>query len=491
MKLRPKYPASFPVLLLAGFFLVSLPLLGGMVNASYMVARIADEGHQAIDVTLAVTRAGRQLVEGVSSLQRAAGQYYVLESPSLGQAFQEAHDAIQANFATLLRQPLDARQNRQVVELARAEAELFERLGRGRAAGAGQFDTYSEAFDRLYGAAVEVEAEGQRLIDRQVAAMGESADAVRHALVWQALAMIPLSLFLTGLFSWLINRPLRQLARVIRRLGEDDLGEFPPVEGPRDLAYLGGRLDWLRLRLLDLEQQQANFLRHVSHELKTPLAALREGVELLADGVVGQLAPQQREVTSIMRGNVRELQRRIEGLIQYSRIRQGGEPLDAQDLDLDDILAVAARRHDLSLGRKEIRLSMALDGARVRADRGKLESVFENLLGNAIRFSPRGGRIEVAAARDRGQVVVTVCDQGPGVAREDRAHIFRPFYQGSAQPPGALRGSGLGLAIVREYVEQHGGQVCLLEPRPNGATSGTAGACFQVRLPTPEADHAN
>jgi two-component system, NtrC family, sensor histidine kinase GlrK len=262
----------------------------------------------------------------------------------------------------------------------------------------------------------------------------------------------------------MINRPLRQLAHAIRRLGDDDLTEFSPVEGPRDLAFLGERLDWLRLRLISLEQHQLDFLRHVSHELKTPLAALREGVELLADGVVGELQPQQQEVAGIMRGNVRELQQRIEGLIQFHRVSQGAEPLHASKaLALDALVDVAARRHDLSLSRKSIQLGLALNGFRVLGEQGKLESVFENLLGNAIRFSPPRGRIEVAAARQAGQVVITLCDQGPGVAEADRAHVFRPFYQGGVQPSGVPRGSGLGLAIVKEYVEQHGGRIELLD----------------------------
>lgn len=479
MKLHPQYPASFPVLLLAGFILVALPLLGGMINAAYMVERIVAEGHRAIEVTLAVTRAGRQLVDGVSSLQRAAGQYYVLEDPSLQHTLQEAHRAIQATAAALLEQPLAPRQKQQVAQLLSAEAVLFARLRAGRGQGGMRFDAFVGEFDQLYAAAIDIEVQGHRLIDRQVAALGVSADAVRRALIWQALSMIPLSLFLTALFSWLISRPVGQLARAIRRLGEDDLTPFAPVEGPRDLAYLGERLDWLRLRLLGLEQQQQRFLRHVSHELKTPLAALREGVELLADGAVGELGPQQQEVTHIMRGNVRELQRRIEDLLKFNRASQGGEPLASADLALDTVMAVAAGRHDLALRGKAIDLALAVDGVRVLGDRGKLESVFENLLGNAIRFSPPGGRIEVAAEVTGSEVAITLCDQGPGVAEEDRPHLFRPFYQGGLQPPGALSGSGLGLAIVKEYVEAHGGQVALLEPRGDGP----AGACFRVVLP--------
>jgi two-component system sensor histidine kinase GlrK len=480
MTLQFHYPRSFASLLLVGFGLVALPLIGGMLNAGYMLDKIVREGRRSVAVTAEVTQATGQLAEATVALERAAGQFYVLKDPALQRVLTEAHRRFSAAVSALRAVPMDRGQVRRLDEVAAQESELFARLGTEQPAGAEKFEAFKPRFDGLYAAVSAMTDEGRRLIDGQVAAMGKTADAVQRALLWQALAMIPLSLFLAGLFSWLINRPVGQLAQAIRQLGENHLQPANPINGPRDLAYLGEQLDWLRRRLLDLEEQKLRFLRQVSHELKTPLTALREGVELLADRVAGDLTAQQEEIARIMRNNSRELQRRIDDLLRYNQVVGQPETLASTTVGLNELLLGVLRRHRLSLQSKGLRLAAAFGGLELWGDRGKLRTVLDNLLANAIRFSPRGGTIEIAAKVVDGRAQLTVCDQGPGVPPEDRPHIFEPFYQGAIQPGGGVRGTGLGLAIVKEYVEAHGGQVTLLD-------SPGWGACFEIVLPLREA----
>ena len=127
------------------------------------------------------------------------------------------------------------------------------------------------------------------------------------------------------MFATLIARPIRQLDLAIRQMGSADFTHAIKVTGPQDLRYVGQRLEWLRGRLSELEQQQAQFLRHVSHELKTPLTAVREGAELLRDDVGGKLTPEQRDIVRIVRDNTLSLQQLIEDLLAYQQTR-GDEP---------------------------------------------------------------------------------------------------------------------------------------------------------------------
>ncbi len=476
---RLRYPRSFTTLLLVGLSLVALPLLAGMLRMGYMLDQMAREGRQSVAITVEATRATRQMAESALALERAAGQYHVLQDPALGASLLAPHRDFLAAVATLRRLPLDGRQQRQLSAIEAMEATLFDGLAAGAGPGARRFEALGPEFDRLHRTAAAMTLEGNRLIDQQVAALGRTADGIRRTLIGQALALVPLSLLMAGLFSWVVAQPLRQLARAIRRIGEHDLGAGPPVEGPRDLVFLGEQVDWLRRRLLELEAQQGRFLRQVSHELKTPLAALKEGVELLADGVAGELGPQQAEVAEIMRNNARDLQLRIEDLLSYSRLAQGANPLTASPLAVAELLEAAGQRQALAMLGKQVKLSADVGDARVLGDRAGLETVLDNLLANAIRFSPEGGSIEVTARKLDGRCEIVVCDAGPGVAPEDRERLFQPYYRGRIQRPGPLRGSGLGLAIVKEYVEAQGGEVGLLEARPGGA-------CFRILLPGPE-----
>ena len=156
-----------------------------------------------------------------------------------------------------------------------------------------------------------------------------------------------IALALAILFAVLIARPIRQLDQAIRRMGTADFGHRIEVNGPQDLRYLGQRLEWLRSRLSDLEAQQNRFLRHVSHELKTPLTAVREGAELLRDDVGGKLSPEQRDIVRIVRDNTLSLQKLIEDLLKYHQAR-AAEPATLGPVPVADVVRRVLREQKLA-----------------------------------------------------------------------------------------------------------------------------------------------
>jgi two-component system, NtrC family, sensor histidine kinase GlrK len=306
--------------------------------------------------------------------------------------------------------------------------------------------------------------------------MRETAAAAQRALLIQLVATLPLGAAVAALIAFLIARPIRQLDAAIRRLGEADLDRRVHVEGPADLAYLGERLDWLRRRLAALEHQKANFLRHVSHELKTPLTALREGAELLADGTAGPLAPQQREIVAIVRRAAGELARLIEALLDYQRAAASLASLELDRADLADIARRAVAPHALAAEARGVTIDLEAASAVIVADAEKLRVAVDNLVSNALKFSPRGGRVAVTVRPEGENAILEVTDEGPGVLPEDRERVFEWFFRGEEDRGGAVRGSGLGLAIARELVSAHGGRIEIVdEARP--------GAHFRVSLP--------
>jgi two-component system sensor histidine kinase GlrK len=247
------------------------------------------------------------------------------------------------------------------------------------------------------------------------------------------------------------------------------------VRGPEDLQSLGERLDWLRRRLAELEAEKNRFLRHLSHELKTPLTVLREGAELLNDQVGGPLAPPQRQVVAIMRDNSVKLQRLIEDLLDYQRALHSAGPLQPRAVALDALVQDVARPHQLAVQAKGQHLELDLDKVSVEADPEKLRSIIDNLLGNAVKFTPSGGTIRVLTRAAAREAMVEVIDTGPGVPLEERESIFDSFFRGRAKASGRIEGTGLGLAIAREFVEAHGGRISVV--------SETSGGHFRVTLP--------
>ncbi|MEW8586615.1 MAG: HAMP domain-containing sensor histidine kinase, partial [Candidatus Thiodiazotropha sp.] len=298
----------------------------------------------------------------------------------------------------------------------------------------------------------------------------------QRTMIWQSAAFIVLSLLLAALLSWLLSRPVRQLSTSISRLGDDDLETRVAVTGPSDMVSLGNQLDWLRMRLIELEEDKQRFFRQVSHELKTPLAALWEAVDLLSNEVEGELTLQQTEILGIMRSSVRALRERIEELLNYQHALHQTKDRQQATVSLESLIDSVAQSLDLSLKAKQLYLSRSVSGIMLQVDQSQMEIVIKNLVNNAIRFSPLGGRIEIRAEIREDETQITVCDQGPGIPPDDRAYIFEPFYQGKKQTPGLIQGSGLGLAIARAHIEAHGGKLILME----GNSSAT---CFQISLP--------
>jgi two-component system sensor histidine kinase GlrK len=231
----------------------------------------------------------------------------------------------------------------------------------------------------------------------------------------------------------------------------------------------------MRLRLADLEQQKNRFLRHMSHELKTPLTALREGAELLSEEVVGTLAPEQREIAEILRHNSIELQKLIEDLLSYGANQAQKPAVYAARVELRRVASRVVDDQKLALRAKQLRLDLKVEDLALSADSEKLRVMLDNLVSNAIKFSPAGATITVQAQRRGDEIELEVLDEGPGIAPEERDLVFQPFYRGHHAADTLVKGTGIGLSVVREYAQMHGGMAEVVDAAP--------GAHIRVRLP--------
>lgn len=302
-------------------------------------------------------------------------------------------------------------------------------------------------------------------------------------MLWEVAALIPITLVLVAWLATRIRRPVSQLAGAIRRLGDEQFDVPVHVEGPRDLGELGQHLNWMRGRLRELEQEKDMFLRDMSHQLKTPLASICEGAELLRDGSVGALDPTQQRVADLIRQNSIDLQRMIENLLQFSALRRTGAELRRKPVSVDDMLGEIRRSSGLALMAKELEMIVDADDVTIHADHDKLRSALDNLVSNAIRHSPQGGTVRCCARVREASAVIDVIDSGPGVPESQRDKIFDAFYQGKTSPGSTVRGSGVGLSLARYCVEAHGGSITV-----NDATGG--GACFTITIPGAAIDAA-
>lgn len=468
-------PKSLLRLTLVGFSLVSLPLILALVTALVYVDRLAGQSQRAVYQAVQAIRNSQVVGEQVRTMERSARQYLVLGDSSFLDNFLDAHAQFRQTVLRLDELPLEDSQRNQLQNLVEVERRIHETL-RSNPPDAGISAAVVQDFALLNEQARAILAESNRLIDREVDAMQSSALRAQQVLVWQALALIPGTLIFVGLFTVLITRPIRQIDKAIHQLGDGRFADEIDISGPEDLRSVGKRLDWLRRRLLDLEEEKNKFLRHVSHELKTPLTALREGTDLLAEEVVGPLNGEQREVAGILQQNCLYLQKLIEDLLNFSVAQARSATLELRPVHLKALITAVAETHRLAAKAKQLQLGLELDDISLVGDQDKLRTVVDNLVSNAVKYCPPRGRVEIYLRAELGFAIIDVIDTGPGIAATDKDKLFDAFYQGQAVAEGPVQGTGIGLSIAKEFVLAHHGRIEIIESTP-------VGAHFRVTLP--------
>jgi NtrC-family two-component system sensor histidine kinase KinB len=276
----------------------------------------------------------------------------------------------------------------------------------------------------------------------------------------------------------LIERPSATLT------GNSELQVGDP-DSPRTLSYsLLPFSDAARLGLIlvlrdvtdvrQFERMRTDFVLRASHELRTPITGMRMALGLLQDKVSFEPGTREQELLDTLQEEMQRLVNLITALLDLSRLYSRSFALELAPLDMHDFLVRAGKRYVPMVEAAGIELALDVDDAlpMVAADAGALDRVLDNLVGNAVRHTPRGGRIEIGALRRGEALEAWVSDTGEGIAHADRARVFEPFVQAGKKAGGV----GLGLAMCREIVTQHGGQLRL------DSTPGH-GACFTLSLP--------
>jgi len=466
---------SFPQLLLVAFLLIGLLLGATALRALFSLDTLMAQSRESAAQAIALSTAAQSLSEHSLTMERAARQSLVLRDNLLRQRFTEAA----GNARDILKRLEDNELPPEFADNWRAQLSVITELLDGPPESA--LDRESEvarAFRVVDGHSASIAQKVQSIIVTRNETLQARFETSRKELTQQVLGSIALAALMALGFGLWLARPFKRIEKAIQGLGENRLDVPIDIPGPSDVRRVSQQLDWLRLRLTELDADKARFLRHISHELKTPLASLHEGVAVLGDGVVGALNPNQTEVVSILRHNTLMLQHQIEALLRFNAAAFEARQLKREQTNLLGLLEDQIDTQRLQWQAQGLTVRAEGTVVNLLVDREKIASAVGNLLSNAIRFSPRGGLIRLVLLDMPGRASIDVVDQGSGVAEADRERIFEPFYRGERQPQGAVRGTGIGLSIVHEYIVAHGGRIELL-PQHQGAH-------FRVELP-----HAN
>jgi two-component system, NtrC family, sensor histidine kinase GlrK len=460
-------PRSVMQLVIIGFFAALAPVCVAVFFTIQTMQELTDNHRSVTRLVVDVTRMGQDIHRDVLELERRARQFIALGDDDLAILFDRERIALSDELEKL--QSLDAGLPAESPDVAALRALLSRLTVTGDAITGLTFEpeTFSvdkprvdQSFDLIGEHSLAIQKWLNASVDQILQKNLADAEAQINYLVFELSLSAIVTLVLLTIFTYWINKPLKDLTHEIQQLGTKGLSHTIDISGPQELRELGGKLEWLRLRLQESMLQKEQFLRHISHELKTPLASLREGTDLLAEHVTGRLSRQQQEIVDIVRQNGIDLQRLIENLIDYNQVPN--KKLNPEEIRLKELWDDLLSHYRLSLGRKALHLTSRGSVDYWVADRSKLRTTLDNLLSNAINYTPEGGRIEFVWSKQDTCLVMEVANSGETIPPEDENRVFEPFFQSAAKRTGPIKGSGIGLSVARECMEAQGGSLSLV-----------------------------
>ena len=463
-KVRPR---SLLQVVLMGFALVLMPLGGMIWHNSTALAHLSQLTNDEMVRAVKDTRRATLLTAQAIDIERTLRRFAVLGDRRSLTSYQQQLDGYRVLLAEH-RSSISDGQLYRGLDQGLAWLDSLQDAALARTAVAG------DKLEQFNDANKQLEVVTRSRVDEHIDRVQLTIAELTRELWWVSGVVAAISLLLVFIFTYLIIHPVRQIESRILSLGAGVEPDPSPVDGPAELVLLGERIVWLHDKLKELELQKYQFLRHVSHELKTPLAVLREGADLLSEQLVGPLNGDQQEICQMLEENSRRLQTLIERLLDFNRLSQQ-EVFSLMAVPLAPLLSELSAEYRLALESKQISVHWPPEPISLQAEPYRLRLILDNLFSNAVSYGAKGGQIWIRAGQDANGGWLEVANEGPVIPLDERERIFEPFEQGSIVRQGLLKGSGMGLSIARESAMSLGGELKLIEDEQ-------ADVCFRLDL---------
>jgi len=439
----------------------------------------------------------KKLQELVLSMEESEKKLILLKEAEYRQIFEESAK----QFVTTLRGLKALVEDTRVVDEIERTRGLFETyryivenaMSDGEEEGVGKLESVSHVTEDI-GDEIIVAVDMVLLLNE------ENIDASLWALkkkgaVAGNLAMLicGLSILIGGLGYFYLNRtisrPVRLLEKATNHVSKGEFDHQVPINSSDEFGNLARSFNEMATRLKELDALKSEFVSLLSHELRTPLSIMREAVSLLKDEVLGKVGERQREFLAILSQEVERMISFVNELLDVSRLEAGRLPIEKYPVDVAQIIENNLKKIGPLLLDKKIDTEVAIVSQlpQVVADGLRVDQVLTNLIDNAIKFTPRGGKITIAAELSdrrggdgvkhaRGAkgnetfVRVMVSDTGEGIGEEEKRYVFDKFYQAKTDQRKNAKGTGLGLSISKGIVEAHGGSIWFTSTRGKGTS---------------------
>ncbi|TRW91235.1 sensor histidine kinase [Candidatus Methylobacter oryzae] len=482
-RIKFKNILSLKSLIALGFVIAVIPLFLAVMYAAFGMRETSALGRTINSEVFEQTKAIRLVLQKTGDIERKARLFVLLSDPAVRQPYeQQSYESTRASFKQALNALLKLHIDNKIALLVNELSEKEELIYQQIIGSAGENNLklpVDEAFQGLRESSSSLSREFESYVDHEFNELRNQSESLEQGLLIKGGALLVISFIFIAVLLAILSRSMRQLDAGIRRLGSGELDEAIDITGPSDLRYLGNRLEWLRTHLMELEVSKQQFMLNVAREIDLPLASIREGAELLAVVPDQQSSDTRHDIAKQLCSNVDKLKTVSEELLRYSQINSKQEANRKQTVNMKSLLEAVIEDFQVHLQSKSISVKKLVRPVEISGVQDQLRSIIEQLMSNAVKYSPTGGEIRIMLRDSGAQLELEVEDEGPGIEPDERLHVFEPFFRGKiAESEDAIEGPGLGLAIVKEYVVNHQGKVDIIDSRQD-----QHGARVRVQIP--------
>jgi len=476
---------SIHKLTLIGFTLVAMPLVMALLFSANKISQLAKQSTKDIYHVAQLSQLNNKLDDTIAKVERSASQYIVLKDQELLSAFSRHQKVLKGVIEKTLERQQDEVLKTLLTSLKK-ENDRIEQLMVNDNIKALSLEQIQQEFKQVNSLNNQLEKRSILVVNQQVLDIHHTTEKISNNIL-ERLYVIPITLLLAGIFILLITKPLKRLTDKIKLLEQGNFEQEINLNGPTEVRETSEALENMRQRLHSLELQKSSFIRHISHELKTPLAAIREGTELIYDNSVGPLNEDQQEICDIIRSSVNRLQRLIEDLLDFNIVLDSTSLHGLEHINIAELITDACNVRKLDIKSKNISVNSKDCSYFIDSNRKQLSVILDNILSNAIKYSPINGLISVTLSDSKVGITLNIIDQGQGIDSDIYEKVFDAFYQGKPPENSQIKGSGLGLTIVKELLLRLNGSIKIISAKEI-SNINQSGTCISITLPNTSSD---
>jgi two-component system sensor histidine kinase GlrK len=307
----------------------------------------------------------------------------------------------------------------------------------------------------------KLEGYARRDIQQRMKMLGESSASARKLVLTISAVAVVLVIVASFLITRSIAQPLTILMEKTKEISKGVFNDDLNIASPPEISELAGAFNSMCGKLKMVDKMKSDFFSSMSHELRTPLTSIKEGINLLREGVGGTIPERQKRLLAILSEESKRLIDLVNSLLDLSKMEAGMMTYTFEPGTVTPLIERATTEMIPLIEARKITLTTKVDQKLpvIKIDREKILQVLRNLVGNAVKFTPEGGQVRVVARLVNRGVEVSVSDTGPGIKKENLTTIFEKFHQAPFKHSNPIKGTGLGLAIVKHVITAHGGRV--------------------------------